>query len=61
MSDGIIKQYRFTLNLQRKEDKELHDILRKQKNMSMYIKAAVMSYHDSNNIKKADLKIWKTE
>ena len=50
-----IRQLRFTLNLDKREDKELYDILKKQKNMSLYFRNAINYYHDSKGITKSDL------
>ncbi|MCR5625387.1 MAG: hypothetical protein K6G11_09165 [Lachnospiraceae bacterium] len=55
MNKKDIHQFRFTLNIQNKTDKELYEILKKQPNMSRYIKQAVLSYYNSEHITKDDL------
>ncbi|MCR5625312.1 MAG: hypothetical protein K6G11_08780, partial [Lachnospiraceae bacterium] len=55
MSDENIHQFRFTLNTNNKADKELYDLLKKQQNMSSYIRQAVLSYHHREYVTKADL------
>lgn len=57
MSDRSIKQIRFTLNLRYKEDKDIYEILKKQSNMSSFIKLAISSYCDSSQVSKSDLKL----
>ena len=55
MSDNR-KQFRFTMNLLIPEDKRVYEILKKQKNKSLYIRQAVLRYHDSDEISRTDLK-----
>ena len=55
MSDNR-KQFRFTMNLLIPEDKRVYEILKKQKNKSLYIRQAVLRYHDSGEVSKTDLR-----
>ncbi len=56
MSDSQKKQFKITMNLQFQEDKRVYEILKKQKNKSLYIRQAVLKYHDSGEVSKTDLR-----